>query len=236
MPTILHRHIGALPIQEKKPKPPWRQGRTFICDYRYERPDGSLVFLKKRWALDQEVWGRTKDFQIQTPLPGQPNLLRLGGPSDIADWVYRLPLLQEPLTRASEVHWCEGEKDADALWDYGYPATSNAMGAAKAATAAQARWLSRAGHVFIWADKDSVIGGNAALGYWNAATRYNALIEIGYPADQISIVKARHKGDKDAADHVARYGSRRDPITISTHRLVALAKPYRPGTAWKSGY
>jgi hypothetical protein len=256
MPAILKRHTSELslrkqPVKQKRPDN-WWDGRKQICEYQYRAPDGRLVFKKLRFELDPEQWnGRDKDFQIQRAAVYGSERCVKGGPEDQADWLYRLPDLLPRLDAGDAMHWMEGEKDAEWLWDLDIPATTNAMGAAKEATDAQARWLLNAPHVYIWIDKDwnkckevhasgKTTCRFCAIGAWNAGTRYNALQRVGYPVStQVTFLKARHKGDKDAADHITRYGDLTlggGPIVVSTKKLVELAKDHRPGNAWKSGY
>jgi hypothetical protein len=216
----------------RKPRPKFWDGRTHVCDYDYEDRDGRLLFRKKRFALDPEVWGRTKDFQILMPSP-LPNVFLLGGPPGMDRWVYKIPELRDAIRtrrRAPWLDWAEGEKDVEALWGWEIPATTNAMGAAKAATVEQAQWLRGAAGVRIWVDKDG------ATGAWNAATRYNALIKVGFRPPQLKFLEATHPDDKDAADHLARYGMEERPRVVPAEEVVERARGFRPSAARRQGY
>jgi hypothetical protein len=237
--TFTRNTSALIKIREPKPKPRFWDGRKHVCNYDYRAPDGRVVFRKQRFSLDPELWGREKDFSVLTPSPVtdpfKPTVWRSGGPEGIADWLYRLPEVLAAIERnVFWVHWAEGEKDADALWEHGLVGTTNATGAAKLATDEQARWIKNASGVVIWMDKGE--GKALALGAWNAATRYNALVRVGVEPSRIQVVKARHVKDKDAFDHLARYGVKADPINVSTKKLVEMASAHRPGTAWKQGY
>ena len=93
--------------------------------------------------------------------------------------------------------------------------TSHHQGAGNA-TAQQARWLQCAGRVFIVADRD-------APGAYDAATRYDLLIEAGYKGE-IAIVRARE--GKDAADHCDAGDYADQLVPVDMQRLEEAARRY----------
>lgn len=213
-----------------KPRPQYWDGREFVCHYDYTDADGRLLFRKKRYRLDPEKWGRTKDFQILTPSPVSEHLFTLGGPEGMDRCMYRLPEVLRACDRNRQIDWCEGEDDADHLATVGRVATTNAMGANKV-NAYQAAWLVAARRVVIWMDKDKE---HPEVGAHDALMRYRALLEVGFTRE-IAIVMAGHPDDKDAADHVRRFGAV-PPARVKLSKVERLAAAYRPATNRRLGY
>lgn len=218
------------PPRQRKPRPKFWDGREYVCSYDYENPSGRLLFQKRRYRLDPEIWGRNKDFQILTPSP-LPGRWFLGGPEGMERCMYRLPETLRAIDRGRDVHWTEGEDDADHLAAVGCAATTNAMGANKV-NAYQAAWLVAARRVIVWMDKDKE---RPEVGAHDALMRVRALRSVGCDGE-IKVVRALHPDDKDAADHVRRYEYSLQPARVRMAELRELAAGYTPATNRKLGY
>ncbi|MBF4604710.1 hypothetical protein [Curtobacterium sp. VKM Ac-2884] len=201
-------------------------GYEFVTAYDYTDEHGRYLFEKRRY---------------RSTLPGTRNKTFLyfdrtnrsspySKPSDADRWLYRLPAVLEAVQAGETIHWAEGEKDADALWAAGVPATSIHQGAAKC-TPEQAAWLRDARRVVIWVDKDE---GHWEVGAYDAALRHDLLADAGVRPTHIRLVKARGRG-KDAYDHLQLYPPER-AIRVDKARLAAVAALYTPLTGRKLGY
>lgn len=103
---------------------------------------------------------------------------------------YRLPEVLDAIRRSETIWIAEGEKDVDALWRAGAPATCNSGGAGKW-TAEHAQTIAGAAEVVIVADKD-------AAGIAHAQSVRQSLGAVGIT--ETTIVQAAI--GKDAADHL----------------------------------
>lgn len=106
--------------------------------------------------------------------------------------LYRLPELLDALEKRQPIYVVEGEKDADALWKEGYPATCNAGGAGK--------WLEGYGETLAGANV-TVIADNDDPGKAHAAAVATSL--RSYKARVTVSVPAR---GKDVSEHLYTYG------------------------------
>lgn len=140
--------------------------------YRVLRYPGKR-FKQERWAYWADCW--------------------LSGLQDTRRVLYHLPHLVLSTSRGRTVYICEGEKDADALWNIGKPATCNLGGAGKGKWLATYVRFFRDANVIVVADKDEE-------GQGLAHARYIAESLQGI-ARSLWIVQAR--AGKDAADHLA---------------------------------
>jgi len=238
--------------KQRRPPIPFKKGRKEVCRYNYLDENGHLAFFKIRYALDPAVWnGRTKDFRCFSPSPVNPNLVSPGAPEG-ADYLYRLPeLLAGPkgtsTLEKAHLHFCEGEKDTDALISAGCWATTSHAGALKCSSG-MARWAVRALHlyrtanprapapvVWVWVDKDwpSVTRdprSDPRVGAFGAALRANALRSAGWKGG-IEFVRARGPRTKDPFDHLAAGFSPvvdgvRGVVLVDPDRLADLARSF----------
>lgn len=191
--------------------------RKFECTYTFENHDGTEAFQKVRYRLPDG--GKTFRYRWRR---GPGYVWVPGKPLGADDLLYHLPEVVGPHV----VHWCEGEKDADAVRAAGALATSHHAGAGHI-TAEQARWLRHAVRVVLVADRD-------VPGAYDALLRGRLLTETGVPRDAITVVRAAV--GKDAADHLAAGYSLDDFVPVPTAELRAVAARYTPPAARQAGY
>lgn len=199
-------------------------GYEYQTSYDYTDQHGAYLFEKRRYRSTLPgLRGKTfRYFSRKTGLRRKP---------DGADrWLYRLPAVLEAVADGETIHWAEGEKDADALWAAGVPATSIHQGAGKC-TLEQAAWLRNARRVVIWVDKDEA---HWEVGAYDAALRHDLLVDAGLQPTRIRLVRARGQG-KDAFDHLRSYPPER-AVPVDKAKLAAVAAQYEPATARKLGY
>jgi len=138
---------GPRPRAPRAPRRPAPDARIEVACYDYRDPGGTLRYQVVRYE--------PKDFRQRRPDPDHPGA-----------WVWNMDGVTRVPYRLDEiVGFCrmgrttvvivEGEKDADALWDIGQPATTNVGGAGKW-TIAYARMLKLAGvtEVLVVPDND----------------------------------------------------------------------------------
>jgi hypothetical protein len=94
-----------------------------VARYEYRAEGGELLFEVVRYA-------EPKDFRQRRPDPDAPSGW-IWSVKGIRQVPYRLPELLEQIKLGHEILIVEGEKDADACWQLGRPATCNAGGAGK---------------------------------------------------------------------------------------------------------
>lgn len=177
------------------------QGHQKVAEYQYRDSGGSFVFAVTRC--------NHKCFACWRPDPtsktGRRWKLKTPDGNTVGDGlVYRLPeILSELRKEMPRNIWiCEGEKDADRLWNIGQPATCNRGGSGVGWNDQHSQWLSGA-DVVIVADKDRA-------GWEHAEQVANSLMAV---ADSIEIVAAEH--GKDASDHLDAGGTLTSFITIA---------------------
>jgi DNA primase len=198
---------------------------THVATYRYRLADGTLVFEKRRYERLQPITGaRSKTFRYWDPArhafskpPGADALL------------YRLPGFAAAIRTGETIHWTEGEKDADALVRAGVFATSHHQGAGRI-TPEQANLLSGAARVVIWMDRDDP---HPEVGAYDAALRYNLLLDAGLAPRQLRVVAALT--GKDAADHLAHHSYLR-ARSVNLLWLEQTAKRHSPSVSRRLGY
>jgi putative DNA primase/helicase len=179
-----------------------------VASYPYTNEDGSLLFGVERWQPGFD--GKPKSF-VQVPASGRRGR---GAMSGVRRVLYRLPGVLAAVAAGETVFVCEGEKDADALVEAGYPATTNVGGAGKWRPA-YSKTLARA-HVVVVADCD-------AVGYRHAAEVAEALTAHGC---EVRVVQAAH--GKDASDHL---GAGYDVQGLAPVPAELLAPPSTNGDA-----
>ncbi|WP_336629672.1 MULTISPECIES: hypothetical protein [unclassified Microbacterium] len=206
--------------------------REEVCRYDFTDENGALRFQKVRYRLfDPEPGGRNKDFRYFNPnaLP----IDRWRKPEGADRWIYNLPAVRRAIREGEIIHSVEGEKDADALIERGYVATSVHQGANKV-TREQMAWLRDAAHVVIWVDKDVE---HPEVGAHDAVMRHDHLIDLG-SSGRIEFRRARGPwgGLKDVYDHLAAGYSLAEAVRINPERLADCAALYTPRKNWRVGY
>lgn len=199
-------------------------GYELDTSYTYTDEDGAYLFEHRRYRSIRRGM-RAKTFRYFDQTSGLPHK-----PDGADRWLYRLPAVLAAVARGKTIHWAEGEKDADALWAAGVPATSIHQGAGKC-TFEQAAWLRDARRVVIWVDKDEE---RWEVGAYDAVRRRDFLVQAGLAAARVRFVYARGRG-KDAADHLERYRPGQ-AVRADVGRLVTVAARYQPGMGLKLGY
>lgn len=152
--------------------------------YTYRNPDGQVVGEVVRKHIPHEH-GREKAF-YQRCRNAQGHM-QAGGFEPIP---YRLPEVLEAIADGRTIYLPEGEKDVDAAWRSGVPATCNAAGAGKWKPE-HSRWLQGARRVVIIADRD-------APGFRHAEKVATSLAGL---VGEVRIVAAA--AGKDLGDHFA---------------------------------
>lgn len=94
--------------------------KRLVKTYDYVDLDGRMFFQACRYE--------PKDFNQRQPTASGGWAYNLDG---ITPVLYRLPQIVEAVSMGRRIYIVEGEKDADALWQYDYPATTSPMGAGK---------------------------------------------------------------------------------------------------------
>jgi len=199
-------------------------GYELDTSYTYTDENGAYLFEHRRYRSMRRGM-RAKTFRYFDRTAGLPRK-----PVGADEWLYRLPAVLDAVRAGKTVHWAEGEKDADALWAAGVPATSIHQGAGKC-TLEQAGWLREARRVIIWVDKDEE---RWEVGAYDAALRHDLLVDAGLEPTRIRLVRARGRG-KDAFDHLRSYPPER-AVRVNKQKLAAVAALYEPATARKLGY
>lgn len=112
-------------IKRTRPAPRKANGKAAplgkkVATYPYRDEAGALLFEVVRYE--------PKDFRPRRPDPDKPGKW-IWSIKDVRQVPYRLPELKQQISLNHTVVVVEGEKDADALWSIGTPATCNAGGA-----------------------------------------------------------------------------------------------------------
>lgn len=201
-------------------------GYSQVETYWFTLPSGERFFAKHRYELLDPMSGaRAKTFRYYTPATSLDRK-----PAGADDYLYRLHEVLPAIEAGRTVHWAEGEKDADALAKAGVAATSHHQGAGHV-TLEQAAWLRKARRIVLWVDLDR---GHWEVGAYDAALRFNRLMEVGVDGGAVRFVRART--GKDAADHLAAGYSPAEAIGVDRYRLAEVASGYQPATARALGY
>jgi hypothetical protein len=122
--------------------------------YDYTDAGGTLLFQVCRYEQDRDgkPLKHGKSFRQRRRVKGRHSCVyNLDGVQRV---LYRLPELLEAIEAGKTIYVVEGEKDADRLWDEGYPATTNAGGAKAHWLPEYTEVLARAAEVVVVADND----------------------------------------------------------------------------------
>jgi hypothetical protein len=160
---------------------------------------------------------------------------------DADDFLYQLPMVGDGIRQGKTIVWCEGEKDADALIERGYVATTHHQGMRGrkwVITERQAYCLAEAAEVLIVGDVDE-----HSAGYWLMWQKYCALKDVGVKNVQIRLWVP--KGFKDVSEDIEDYEADGSVGRWSFHdaggrylrlrKLRELADRYQPGegSGWR---
>ena len=115
-----------------------------VATYNYLDEHGQLLYRKLRYE--------PKTFRIQRPDPEHTGQW-LWGLNSTRKILYRLPELIAAIKDERPIFAVEGERDVDVLYENGFPATCNPMGAAEDWSAEYTSWFPDA-EVIVIADKD----------------------------------------------------------------------------------
>jgi hypothetical protein len=176
-------------------------GARIVATYDYRARDGTLLyqvvrkepktFLQRRPCPDHRGNDNARDGRCVTPecrsgwiwnMKGQPTTL------------YRVPELFQALEAGDPVWICEGEKDADALWEAGVVATCNTGGAGK--------WRPELATPFARMTESEVVivRDRDEAGVAHARAVLDSVSAAVGPGVRCRVVEA--KTGKDAADHL----------------------------------
>lgn len=209
-------------------RPRKREVRRY--DFTDER--GRLKFQKIRYVIDHAGPGqRTKDFRYYDP-HAFGGIGEMRKPEGADRLIYRLPAILDAIRDGQTIHSTEGEKDADALVEHGYAATSVHQGANKV-TVEQMAWLYESPRVVIWVDKDE----RPEVGAHDAAMRHDHLLRLGYAgAIEFRCARGPFGGLKDIADHLAAGYTVEQSRLINPSKLAACAALWTPTANRRAGY
>ncbi|MFA5442152.1 MAG: hypothetical protein WC288_02500 [Candidatus Paceibacterota bacterium] len=159
----------------------------------YVDEQGTVVALKvKLFCTRDGCTGKTFRWRYPTPA----GRLTYSRPAGLAVPLYRLPEIREAIDRGEPIHWCEGEKDADAVRAAGAAATTH--GSKDTGTGGHVkdhhiRAVADAPDITVWADRDTDGGGLTS-----ARSIARRLTTAG--ARHVRVVEALD--GKDAHDHL----------------------------------
>lgn len=164
--------------------------RTIHAEYSYHDEDGKLLFQAIRYT--------PKGFSQRRP-DGNGWIYNLQGVRRV---VYRLP----ELLGQKAILFVEGEKDADAAWKLGIPATCNPMGAGK--------WDQSYAHQILkqGAQRVAVIPDNDAPGAAHAVTVTAGLQAVGLEVRLVPLPGVPDHGD--LSDYLAIGHSKEDLLAL----------------------
>lgn len=185
-----------------EPKVTKQPTRKISKTYDYVDAHGKLLYQAVRYE--------PKDFAQRRPDPNGGWIWNLQGVSRV---VYRLDKLQ----RSERVLVVEGEKDADALWKLGLPATTNAGGAGK--------WQPEFGRQLADAGikRVRVIPDNDEPGRAHGRTVADTCAALGLDVALVALPDVGPKGD--VSDYLQTH-SKGDLLAV-----VNAATPYEPAAA-----
>ena len=124
-----------------------------VAVYEYQDEWGRPLFKKNRYATAS---GKTFRIQRHTETGWA------WGIKDVRRVLYRLPELLEAIHQRKTVYVVDGEKDANSLWELGYPATCDPMGSGK--------WRSEYGDVLAQAPRVMIVADREEGGLEQAST------------------------------------------------------------------
>ena len=172
-----------------------------VKSYDYLDLEGTLVYQACRFE--------PKDFRQRRRNEQGEWIWNLQGVEPI---LYRLPEVVEAVATGRKVLIVEGEKDADALWQLGFYATTSPMGAGK--------WRDEYGSHFAGVDV-AILPDNDEIGRAHADTVANSVLAHGGRPRIVVLPGVPAKGD--VSDWITAGGTTEQLIA-----LMAAAKPYGP--------
>jgi AAA domain-containing protein/Toprim domain-containing protein len=172
---FVRQKTGLDPFRPRNGKDHSRPQRAIAKTYDYTDEAGQILFQAVRYE--------PKDFRQRRP-DGSGWIFNLDGVRRVP---YRLPELIEAVANERSVFIVEGEKDVDALWELGIPATSNPAGAGK--------WRDEYSQHFCGAEKVYVIPDNDKPGREHAQQVVESLTRAGTTALIVELPGLPEKGD-----------------------------------------
>jgi hypothetical protein len=192
--------------------------KIVAAEYIYENLNGTVVSAVERVEY-QDANGAVlakdgkakKSFRQKRPDPGRPGkwIWNIDGVPVIP---YRLPELTEAIAADHPIMVVEGEKCADALWNIGIPATTNAMGAGK--------WRPELNKYFVGADT-ILLPDNDSAGYSHIQDVGASLSGVAKRLRVLLLPSLPVKGD--VCDWLAAGGTRE-----ALDGLIARAPDWQP--------
>jgi putative DNA primase/helicase len=147
------------------------------------------------------------------------------GEKDVPPTLYRLPELIEGIRNGAEVWFCEGEKDADAVFERRGKrniVVTSTMNGADDWNAEYRDQLAGAASIVIVAHNDTKLATGTNPGYRGAWKRYVSLSEFS----SVSVKRAAE--GNDAFDHFANDHELDDFVSVSPEELAQYANPDTP--------
>jgi len=130
-PCSLEQICEAAQVDVKDLHPPRPEGNSTFVEgkltntYSYYGADGELVLQVLRFMQPD---GR-KEFRQRVPDEQSESGWRYSTQHLTERPLYRLPEILDAISKGRVIYICEGEKDVDAMWEAGFAATCNPMGA-----------------------------------------------------------------------------------------------------------
>ena len=175
-----------------------------VAAYDYRNEAGDLLYQKVRFD--------PKRFAQRRPDGEGGWIWNL---KDVEPLPYRLPELTSAIQNGDAIFIAEGEKDCDALWELGLPATTNSGGAGKWSEALT-RHLAGAKEIIILPDNDDP-------GMKHAREVATSGAQAGIPVKVVPLPGVPHKGD--VTDWLSSGGTRDALI-----KLASNTAPFDHGT------
>lgn len=151
--------------------------------YQYQDEAGNVLFEALRMPGKKF---RQRHLDPESPDAKDGYVYNLEGVQRV---IYRLPEIRKAIAEGRTIYLVEGEKDANRLWDEGYAATCNPMGAGK--------WRPEYTGYFVGAKQVFLIQDRDEPGRRHAEKVKEALSAIGVP-----VVIWQAKTGKDVSDHL----------------------------------
>lgn len=198
--TSVEFHHGPSPYRPARP--------VLVKTYDYVDENGVLLSQTCRFEPGED--GQRKSFKQRRP-DGNGGWIYKRALDGVRLVPYRLPEIIEAVAAERTIHVAEGEKDVDALWALGMPATTNPMGALKWRTEF-CEHLRGASSVVIFPDNDE-------KGEQHAQMVAESLHAVGVPVRICRLPNLPPKGD--VSDWLAQGGT---PDEL--HRLMDAAPSF----------
>jgi putative DNA primase/helicase len=177
--TMTALYPTPLPSRDAPP-PPTSRTLAMVKSYDYVDADGTLLFQACRFV--DSATGK-KTFRQRRPDGNGGWIASLDGVEPV---LYRLPEVMSAVESGQRVFVVEGEKDADALAELGYTATTNPMGAGK--------WRESFGAVLANADV-VILPDNDEPGRTHAEQVAASLLGVGAVVKIVELPELPPKGD-----------------------------------------